>query len=258
MTYYCADCNYCLRGLPDDRPCPECGSRSRRVGPRGRRVSVVWLIAGAICATGWGLAARPLWNRAFPSLMCTRQSASGTWSLHSPMSGQYASIQIKASAASETGSKWRSDTFTSDYEIKITPLRSRKVEEVTLAGKDIDTLTVDAVIDAMTRAGANSPRERLRTEADYVVRQIAGRLAAVRASSSGLSKDVEQDVVFRSSGSSLGSLSTPFLPDIFVTLWWAGLVAGWVLIALLTWWLARRPRRSDADVEVSADTPSEA
>lgn len=190
-------------------------------------------------------------------MLCTRQTASGTWNLYSPKSREYASIQIKASAAGETGSKWRRDTFTSDYEIRIKPLRSREAEEIALAGKDIDTLTVDAVIDAMRRAGAKLPPDKLRAEADYVVRQIAGRLAAVRVSSSGLSQDVEDDVVFRSTNSSLSSLSTPFLPDTFVTLSWIALVAGWLLIALLTWYLARRPRRTDAELEVRPDTPHE-
>lgn len=242
MTYYCDDCNYCLRGLPDDRACPECGGRARRLGARRRRPGVKWVILGIVLAVGWGIAAGPLWRLIAPKLATTRHSSTGAWSFRSPASGAYAGIRIAAEAARQTDSPIFADSVVSSYTITIEPLDSPGGTGVTIRG-EIGSLTVDAVLAAMQRAGAGAAGDEMYAEAEYVVQLITGRLAAVCTPGTPQRRATLTGSSIWGSGSSMGTLSTQYIPSVFIIVGWNVLILGWLAIILGTWRLVRAARR---------------
>lgn len=172
MTYYCADCNYCLRGLPDDRPCPECGGASRRAGTRDSR-RVVWLIVvGSVVAIVWGVAGTwGLFKAANVLLSGPALTGVTTHQFSGPKSGRYESIAIKARATRETESVLLSERVTGSHELTITRSAAPDGTLSTVTHKGLAAPTLDDAILILT-GGATSDDPDLRREAMVVVQTI--------------------------------------------------------------------------------------
>ncbi|GMU83453.1 MAG: hypothetical protein AMXMBFR47_33230 [Planctomycetota bacterium] len=172
MTYYCADCNYCLRGLPDDRPCPECGGSSRRAVARDSRRIIRLIVVGSLAAIAWGVGATWCMFKAADALF-SAPAVTGvtTYQLSGPKSGRYESIAIQSRATRETKSVLLPEAITGSYELTITRSAAPDGTRSTATHKGLDAPTLDAAIVMLTNGSPTNDPD-LRREAMVVVQTI--------------------------------------------------------------------------------------
>ncbi len=171
MTYYCTDCNYCLRGLPDDRPCPECGSSRRAVARDSRRI-VRLIVVGSLAAIAWGVGATWCMFKAADALF-SAPALTGvtTYQLSGPKSGRYESIAIHSRATRETKSVLLPESITGSYELTITRSAAPDGTPSTVTHKGLNAPTLDAAILMLTNGSPTNDPD-LRREAMVVVQTI--------------------------------------------------------------------------------------
>lgn len=265
MTYYCAGCSYCLRGLPDDRACPECGGETRRPGARDSGRIRRLIFVGLLAAVLWGVVA--IWG----GLKAADRFLSGpaltgvsTHRFSGPKSGRYEAIAIESRATREMSAALLPEVITASYELTILHTASPDGTPRSSTHKGRSVPTVEEALELLAdRAKSDDPD--LRREAMVVVQTIRQGLVPPYSGNSIVKLDppetsppiefIREDSAFASAGGLIMmSSSVRSIPLIAKGAGLGVLLTGWMLIgfvlrrALRRAGLGVRPETRDASI----------